>query len=97
MVLRLPDICNAFLNVSIFGDGAEVLLFDVNDFSPAVLWLCSEVGRLLPLMYIIILCSSDVAAAALGPEINTEIMKTKGNTEDKLLRGVGNDQSTTLF
>jgi len=84
MVLRLPDICIVFLNVSIFGDGAEVLLFDVNDISPTVLRLCSEAGRLLPLMYIIILCSFDMAAAALGPEINTEIMKTKGNTEDKV-------------
>jgi len=96
MVLRPPDICTVFLNVSIFVDGAEVLLFDVNDISPAVLWLCSEVGRLLPLMYIIILCSFDVAAAALGPEINTEIMKTKGSTEGKELRGVAKDRSTTF-
>jgi hypothetical protein len=26
-----------------------------------------------------------MAAAALGPEINTEIMKTKGNTEDNTI------------
>ena len=48
-------------------------------------------------MYIIILCSFDMAAAALGPEIKTEIMKTKGNTEDEVLRGAANNRSTTLF
>jgi len=32
-----------------------------------------------------------MAAAALGPEINTEIMKTKGSTEGEVLRGVAND------
>jgi hypothetical protein len=71
MVFRLSDFCNFFFNVSIFGDGTEDLLFDINEISLAVLCLCSEVGRLLPLMYIIILCLSDMAAAALGPEINT--------------------------
>jgi hypothetical protein len=38
-----------------------------------------------------------MAAAALGPEINTKIMKTDSITEEELLRGVANDRSTTSY
>jgi hypothetical protein len=38
-----------------------------------------------------------MAAAALGPEINREIMMTMGNTDDKVLRGVANERTNTLF